>query len=336
MLLNEDIMKHIKTVSVAIAAYHGENFIAEQLRSLFHQTRTIDEIIISDDSEDNRTEQVVRQEAENWNGILKYIKNPQGKGIEANFRNAVKATSGDIIFLCDQDDVWLPEKVKTLADELETHPECQVVACNSEMVSDTLKPLGKTSPANLKTAQAVIDAINQKNAFPYISEQKLLIPGHAMAMTRKFVPFFLSMPAKMKYHDVWLEQTAALFETMRYVNKTLTLYRIHEANASTPLKDHGNSRIFLRLKEIFQKHDDIEETFFLFKSLKACIKTQCNYVVPERNIKHLNSILRFFQNRLHLRSFPRPFRFLALTPALLRDYFQLGTGWRALLRDQLF
>ena len=328
-------MKRIKTISVAIAAYHGEKFIAEQLRSLFHQTRTVDEIIVSDDSEDSKTEQVVRQEATNWNGTLKYIRNSQRKGIEANFRNAVQATSGDLVFLCDQDDVWLPEKVEILANELEAHPECQVVACNSKMVSATLAPLGKTIPADLKAAEPIMDAINHKNGFSYMLTQKMIIPGHAMAMMRAFVPFFLLMPENMKFHDVWLEQTAALFETMRYVNKTLTLYRVHENNASTPLKNSGKKGILSRLKEVFQNHDDINATLFLLNALDACAKYG-GFTVPERNEQCLNTNIKYFQDRLHLRSFWRPFRFLALTPALVRNYFQLGTGWRALLRDQLF
>lgn len=328
-------MKRIKKISVAIAAYRGEKYIAEQLRSLFSQTRVVDEIIISDDSEDSRTEQVVRQEAANWNGELKYIRNLQKKGIEANFRNAVRAASGDMVFLCDQDDVWLPEKVETLANELESHPECQVVACNSEMVSAALKPLGRSIPADMKTAEPIMTAINHKNAFPYMLALKMIIPGHAMAMTRAFVPLFLAMPDKMKFHDVWLEQTAALFETMRYVNKTLTLYRVHENNASTPLKNTGGKGIFARLKEVFQNHDDINATLFLLDALDSCVKNS-EFTAPERNVKCINTNIKYFQDRLRLRSFRRPFRFLALTPSLVRNYFQLGTGWRALLRDQLF
>lgn len=328
-------MKRIKTISVAIAAYHGEKFIAEQLRSLFHQTRAVDEIIVSDDSEDSKTEQAVRQEAANWNGTLRYIRNLQRKGIEANFRNAVQAASGDLVFLCDQDDVWLPEKVEVLTEELETHPDCQVVACSSEMVSATLTPLGKTIPADLKAAEPVIDAINHKNAFPYMLAQRMIIPGHAMAMTRAFVPFFLLMPENMKFHDVWLEQTAALFETMRYVNKTLTLYRVHENNASTPLKNSSKTKILSRLREVFKTHDDISATSFLLNALKVCAE-RGGLAAPERNVQCLNVNIQYFQDRLRLRSFWRPFRFLVLTPSLVRNYFQLGTGWRALLRDQLF
>ena len=95
-------------ISVALAAYKGEQYIAEQLNSILPQLGDDDEIIVSDDYPSGKTREAVA-------GIrdkrIRYIEG-EGKGVVRNFENALKACSGDVIFLCDQDDVWLPDKVK--------------------------------------------------------------------------------------------------------------------------------------------------------------------------------------------------------------------------------
>ncbi len=327
-------MKQTSRISIAIAAWNGEKYIADQLRSLFQQTRPPDEIIITDDSRNDRTELVVRQVMKEWNGRLQYSRNPAVLGIEGNFRNAVRRTTGDIVFLCDQDDVWLPEKVEVLAGELETHPEALLVACNSEMVDSNLNPIHATIPADLKNAEPLFQAINSGNAFPCMISLKLIIPGHAMAMKRAMVPLFLRMPETLRYHDVWAGQTAALFESLRYVNRTLTLYRVHANNASAPANRTNIPFGISRLQEVMQTNQDIEQTIDLFKALMSC-SNDFPLSLPQKNRDFLESNLHYFQERQKLRAIKRPFRFFALTKPLIQDYFRIGTGWRAFLRDQL-
>ena len=92
-------------ISVALAAYKGEQYIAEQLNSILPQLGDDDEIIVSDDFPSGKTREAV-------DGIrdkrIRYIEG-QSKGVVSNFENALNACTGDVIFLCDQDDVWMPD-----------------------------------------------------------------------------------------------------------------------------------------------------------------------------------------------------------------------------------
>ena len=99
-------------VSVAMAAFNGEKFIEEQLASILSQTRPVDEVIICDDRSSDRTaelEKIYCQKAPA--GYLEGGGEYAECGYASNFIGAVRKTSGDVVFFCDQDDIWLPERV---------------------------------------------------------------------------------------------------------------------------------------------------------------------------------------------------------------------------------
>ena len=104
-------------ISVALAAYKGEKYIAGQIDSILSQLGADDELIVSDDYPSGKTKAIVEGFAAK-DGRVKYLEG-KGKGVVKNFENALNACSGDVIFLCDQDDVWMPDKVKTVMAEFE-------------------------------------------------------------------------------------------------------------------------------------------------------------------------------------------------------------------------
>lgn len=104
-------------VSVAMAAYNGELYVEDQLKSILVQLGNEDEVILSDDNPGSAMSKLVLRLAES-DPRIHYIEGPS-KGVVKNFENAVAATTGDIIFLADQDDIWLPGKVDAVKKEFE-------------------------------------------------------------------------------------------------------------------------------------------------------------------------------------------------------------------------
>ncbi|MEO5643505.1 MAG: glycosyltransferase, partial [Bacteroidia bacterium] len=95
-------------ISVCLATYNGEKYIGEQLQSILIQLSQHDEVIISDDSSSDRTIDIVQAFGDSRIIIL------HGQTFRSpirNFENALSHAGGQYIFLADQDDVWLPEKV---------------------------------------------------------------------------------------------------------------------------------------------------------------------------------------------------------------------------------
>lgn len=318
-------------ISVIIAAYHGEKYIGEQLKSLFKQTRVPDEILIGDDSSDDKTFLAVEAVRSHYTGELKYFRNTPRLGVVQNFVHLAKAATGDFIFFCDQDDVWLPEKIEKLAAILEQDATCQVAVCNSFMVNKELKYYQESL---LSYAEKYIkESQTPEMLFRNILYQRINFSGHNIAMKKTFRNIFLRIPSTYRFHDLWLTQTASLLNVLKYDNQKLTLYRIHDNNVSSPEFQKTRFSIVHRLKKVSSVSDDFEQTVLMLNGLfSLAVDLQ---KIPLTNMDILTQCSNYFHARKHLRSFPRPFRFLALTPTLMRDYFLLGTGWKAFLRDQL-
>jgi glycosyltransferase involved in cell wall biosynthesis len=103
-------------ISVALCTYNGEKFIQKQLDSIVNQTITVDEIILCDDCSKDNTVNIINKYIEKYPSLFKLFINETNLKSNANFEKAIQLTTGDYIFLADQDDVWRNDKVeKTLA-----------------------------------------------------------------------------------------------------------------------------------------------------------------------------------------------------------------------------
>jgi len=93
--------------------------LREQLDSLYNQTVQPDEIFVSDDCSNDGTVEIL-EEYHRTKG-LKYTVNEHNLGFNKNFENALKNTTGEFIMICDQDDIWMPEKVEVLLKAIKKH-----------------------------------------------------------------------------------------------------------------------------------------------------------------------------------------------------------------------
>ena len=97
------------SVSVVMAAYNGEKYLPQQIDSIISQMNPDDELIISLDPSDDRSEQIIRDYCMKYSNI-RLLMGP-GKGLISNFENGLRSAVNEYIFLADQDDVWLKEKI---------------------------------------------------------------------------------------------------------------------------------------------------------------------------------------------------------------------------------
>ena len=131
-----------------MATYNGEQFIAEQLESIARQSRLPDELVVSDDGSSDSTVEIVRQFASRapFDVVVlrnqEHIANPEPwfRGYTDNFFRAMRACTGDLIALCDQDDVWHADKLMKSARPLQLDQDVSLVIHSSRVVDEEPTP----------------------------------------------------------------------------------------------------------------------------------------------------------------------------------------------------
>ncbi len=131
-------------ISVAMCTYNGALYLAEQLKSIANQTRLPNELIVCDDGSTDDTLSILKKFNESSPFTVKMYCNRLRLGPTKNFEQAIQLCNGDIIFLSDQDDVWLPGKLEKLMKVFEDYPKAGYVFSDALVVDNELNPLGYT------------------------------------------------------------------------------------------------------------------------------------------------------------------------------------------------
>ena len=177
-------------VSIVMCTYNGEAFLQEQIDSLLQQTYSNLEIIISDDASSDNTRCVLNKYADH--PLIKIFYQDKNLGLIANFEFAIAKTSGAYIAFCDQDDIWLPEKIMALYEHF---PEDSLlIYCNSLLIDDNKNSLNKTL-ADLRNMYS-------GNYTPYFAFFNI-VSGHTMMIKRALLQYSLPLPDVI-YHDWWM------------------------------------------------------------------------------------------------------------------------------------
>lgn len=206
-------------ISVAMAVYNGEIYLEEQLCSVLGGLHQEDEVVVSADPSDDGTDEILRRIA-GEDSRVRILKGP-GKGVSANFQNALFHTSGDLIFLCDQDDFWLPEKVETVRRRFEEKDGLVLLVHDAVMTDENLKEI-HPSYFEFRGSKPGILKNLWKNSFI----------GCCMAFKKELKPYILPFPEKLPMHDQWIGLAASSLGKVEFLPQKLLCYRRHGQNAS--------------------------------------------------------------------------------------------------------
>ena len=203
-------------VTIVIATYNGALFLSQQMESVIAQTYPNIEIIAVDDCSTDATVEILESFQVKYPHI-KIIRNQQNLGYIKNFEKGCKLASGEYIALCDQDDVWHPDKIKKMQAAIGSYP---LIYCDSVLCDEDLQPIG----VNISDRGNCRDYDN-----PLQQAVFCRIYGHATLIRRDFlqkaIPFLDIIP-----HDWWLSYMATFYGGMKYLNEPLASYRQHSAN----------------------------------------------------------------------------------------------------------
>lgn len=209
-------------ISVAIATYNGEKYIKEQLISIIKNLNSDDEIIISDDGSTDSTIDIIKSFKDNR---IKIIAGPK-KGIIKNFENAIKHCRGDYIFLSDQDDIWMDNKIEKTMN-LFNEENYILIVHDNKMVNSQKEIINNSFFEYRGCKNGIINNLI-KNSFI----------GCCMALKKELVSEIIPMPTDIPMHDQWIGLIALLNGKVCFYKEPLILYRRHDSNNSSFKKNN--------------------------------------------------------------------------------------------------
>lgn len=213
------------SISVALCTYNGEQYLATQLESLAKQTHPPSEIVVCDDGSADGTLAIVKEFARMAPYPVVIHRNAENLGSTRNFEQAIRLCTGDLIALCDQDDIWLPEKLASLDTVLSRCPSALGVFSDAELIDPMGEPLGRRLSDVYGMPAAQEECIPRENTInalihrPFISGATLMIRAEARE---------ICFPIPRRWvHDAWMCWMLALYAQLAVVKQSLVRYRIH-------------------------------------------------------------------------------------------------------------
>lgn len=218
-------------ISIAMATFNGEKYLYKQLMSLLHQTRRADQVIICDDKSNDKTVEILKNfiQEHNLEAVWLVHINDINKGHNRNFLDCASMTSGDIIFFCDQDDIWHPEKIEKMAAQFEINRDIKAMSCRVSIIDshDNLRnslfniiQKGYGELEKIKFSKQVRDAMS--GGLTLAIKREVLDYAKPIILAEE-LPFDLPMglltSATENYFILW---------------KPLVYYRVHQENVSAP------------------------------------------------------------------------------------------------------
>lgn len=304
-------------VSVALASYNGASFIRAQIQSLFEQTERPFEVVIVDDCSNDNTVEVINSMREKSPFPIRLLENPENIGYIKSFELALKTCTGDFVFLCDQDDIWLPRKIEKVL--LQFSSLVQAVTHDVEIFGDV--PERGRSLLRLKRLQGQTRAS--------------MILGCASCFSRELIEVALPFPPGIVAHDQWLNGLADLLNSRVVVDDVYVKYRRHGGNVSSITKDGEKKESFRAWKAGLYKGEIFQVEMMTARLIERGSSSVCVRAAIARGLRkvgHLRARLDIVSEKRLVK------RFVKLVQATNAGVYRkkTGAGMKGALSDSFY
>lgn len=228
-------------VEILLATHNGERFVSDQIESIRAQKYKNWRLLVSDDCSSDDTLSIILRYASEDSRICVISSGIRFGGAKENFFALLSSSQAPYCMFCDQDDVWLPEKISKSITELQKleamHGEdapllvfcdMKVVDRDLDVVYDSFERSSNYDPSRLAFNQII--ALN-------------VAAGCCQCFNHELVIRCLDVAdlAYVEYHDWWAMLVAAAFGDIYFIDEPLSLYRQHGenevgANSYSPLR----------------------------------------------------------------------------------------------------
>lgn len=243
---------HGPSVSVVLCTYNGARFLDEQLASVTAQTYAPCEILVHDDGSTDATPDIVAR----WSRQdprIRFVRNDGPHGVNGNFFTAMRRASGELLALCDQDDIWEPDKL----------------AVQVEALGDDWLCSGFSRPFSEGGYPALWDA--RRPNYHLLRVLYLgVLPGHTLLLRRSLLRYLPQGISSPYLYDWQLQTVAAAAGKIVFVDHVLVNWRRHAGAATAvPPVERGQLRSVLRYVCV---------TLFRHRRLQRAVRARFAYI----------------------------------------------------------
>ena len=291
-------------ISIAMTTYNGEKYLKKQLDSLCNQTYPNIEVVVCDDRSKDNTESILKSYQKRLK--LQYFVNEQNLGVVKNFEKALSLCHGAYIALCDQDDIWLPNKIETLVRNIGTYSlifsDAALIDINDKIIE----------PSFRKFQKLVI--WTERPLLPLFFGN--FVTGCTAMLTKELVDKALPIPGGERFHDWWLATVATKLHGIKALDNKLVLYRQHGTNDIGAIVAYN---LYDRIKGLIKNPLNTIRSIQLYeknyskvqvKRIKSIIKNPLfssreRIVLKEVFLYHID----VFQTKIHLKRFKLAYKY---------------------------
>lgn len=320
------------TTSIVLCTWNGTRFLPAQWASVLAQSRLPDEIVVRDDASTDATPDLLVSlagEAEARGIVVRYIRGDRNLGYVANFETALRAASGDVLFLCDQDDLWHQDKLVTQAEQFERRPGLLLLCGDARRIDADGIGLPRTLFDILHVTYRELRRIHDGHGFDVLLRRSLAT-GATVALRRDLLIDALPIPGGW-VHDEWLAIIAAARAGFDCIETPLIDYR-----------QHGGNQLGMRERSVAAKWRGlvkpcpamIDRLIARDEALQERLQmlgghvTQSSHERAAEKLRHLRA-RRALQGKTWTRAA------FVLREAAAGHYRRYASGWREALRDLL-
>lgn len=246
-------------IDILLASYNGEKYIAEQIDSILNQTYKDWFLYIKDDCSTDNTVKIIMDYEKEYKDKIKVILSDKPSGsAKNNFFSMFEYSNSDYIMTCDQDDVWLPDKIEITLEGMKeaeqennsipilVHTDLKVVDENLNVFSDSLFKM-----QNLD---------NERYKLNYLLTQNI-VTGCTVMANKALLNHTKINPNDAIMHDWWMALIAASLGKIVFIDKATVMYRQHERNSVGAKNVRSIDYIKVKISNIDNIKKSIKDTY---------------------------------------------------------------------------
>lgn len=313
-----------------MTTYNGAEYLREQLDSFLIQSQHPDELVVCDDGSTDGTIEILEAFRQHAPFDVHIYLNKINLGYIKNFEKAMSLCEGDIIFLCDQDDVWFSNKIAKMVSMMAMQPSIFVVQADMVLTDEKLHPTPFTQLGNILSIGQGADTF---------------ITGCGTAIRREWLGIALPIQSELCGHDNWIHRLAMALGVRVLLEEPLQFYRRHGENTSQWLASNPQKITAL---DSFLAHGFVDATAGWLQESERCKQTQKRILEVTEDLRKLGLIERqscaianlgkkieALDIRIKNMSVNRLWRFPLIIKMWMSGGYQYFSGLKSAVKDML-